>query len=216
MPVTVSLHYNQKQVLFRAIKGYVQRQRARSLLDIGAGDGALAFRLATLVRTYVAIERDSTRADKLRRNGIHVIERTFPFRMMQTFDIVVVSHSVPEEEKHYQAFLREAWRRVRRGGRLLIITFKGVKTANRGATKDQRLFRRMLAILRSFGRPKAGTITSWIETRHKKTIIGVVRISDAMRNKSHRRVWRAGSRWYRIPTPHLVISMKKERTSPNR
>ena len=57
---------NQKDVLFREISLYLKKYKVKSLLDIGAGDGILAQKLANRVSRYLAIESDRERIEKLR------------------------------------------------------------------------------------------------------------------------------------------------------
>ena len=124
---------NQRRVLGRTIASEVRRRRVRTLLDIGAGDGRLAVPVARLVESYVAVEADEARAEALREAGLSVIKGRFPdVDVPGDFDLVVASHSLPDNEEAYQGFLGSAWGRVRdRHGSLLVITFVGSTSSRR-------------------------------------------------------------------------------------
>lgn len=126
----IHVRYNQKEVLLEEISKYIDDRKARSLLDIGAGDGALAIPLAKKVEHYLAIEPRPERAEALRHAGLQVIEAVFPCEVPGEYDLVVASHSLPEDPLHWQPFLQAAWLLVRPGGMLFVATFKGVRDAS--------------------------------------------------------------------------------------
>jgi SAM-dependent methyltransferase len=126
----IHVRYNQKELLLEEISKYVEDRQARSLLDIGAGDGALAIPLSKKVEHYLAIEPRPERAEALRAAGLRVIEAVFPCEVPGEYDLVVASHSLPEDPGHWQPFLQAAWLLVRPGGMLLVATFKGVRDAS--------------------------------------------------------------------------------------
>src|SRR4051812_529524 len=71
---------------------------AGSLLDIGAGDGALANRIAMSVGRYVAIECEPEFVANLRTAGLQVIESVFPdIQLDARFDLVLCAHGLPEQ-----------------------------------------------------------------------------------------------------------------------
>jgi hypothetical protein len=120
------LSYNQRAVLAAIVTREILTAGAGSLLDIGAGPPEAAVPLAAQVETYLAVERDPRHALHLRQAGLSVGEATFPVSLGRSFDLVVSSHSIPEEDVSlYDAFVDAAWEAVRPGGVLLIITFKG-------------------------------------------------------------------------------------------
>jgi len=51
---------------------------------------------------------------------------TFPLSTGEGFDLVLSSHSVPEDKiERYGGFLQSAWQHLNLGGMLVVITFKG-------------------------------------------------------------------------------------------
>lgn len=163
------LHYNelmitsnQKDILFQEISPYLQTYNVQSLLDIGAGDGVLAKKLAQRVPKYLAIEQDKRRVDTLKNLDLNVIHSIFPQHIPEKFDMVLASHSTPESEKLIGSFLRNAWEHLNDGGILLIITFKGERGELHNLRKewvkdeyskdaDEILYHTLLGTLNTYG-----------------------------------------------------------------
>lgn len=151
---------NQKEVLFKNISQYIDKYNVRSLLDIGAGDASLAAKLAGKVDRYLAVEQDAGNVEKLKANNLEAIQGTFPVELNETFDLVLVSHAIPEEKEKHEPFLRSAWEMVNAGGLLLIVTFKGskggvmeLKNEWHGTDNafDEELYQHMMTLLQNFG-----------------------------------------------------------------
>lgn len=217
--------YDQGSVLAGTITGFARRIGAASLLDIGAGGGAVACELARSVDTYLAVEQDGARARALSRLGVPVIEGTFPLAVEGRFGLVVSSHSLPEEGgAAYPPFLEAAWALVAPGGSLLITTFKGIEDSpvmRLAAAVRGRPFRpdSRYALVRDWiarqGRWGEDIVTSHVETDDYG------RIEEFFghwfwRDEAERRERRAPVRRlvdaeflrngrYRMPTPHNVI-----------
>lgn len=215
--------YNQKEVLLKTIRRYVKATRAQSLLDIGAGDGKLATRLAKLVPQHLAVEKNPGYVSRLKKAGVNVVKGTFPLKIAGQFDLVLISHSLPEKKGLYKNFLKEAWRKVKPGGILLMITFKGVRGGfaeiyrtiyGRTGSADQQMYDEMMTILKRFGKVKVSKIVSTIQTESLDALTDILLYPRA--TKEHRkrleeilkRKFKAG-KGYRFPTPHLVISVRK-------
>lgn len=119
---------NQKDILFQGIQSYIKRYKIKSVLDIGAGDGVLASKIFDIVDSYTALEKESAKCKKLSDKGLNVIEGEFPHVVLNhTYDLVLSSHSIPEDVEMVDAFVSSAWNYVRKGGVFLIVTFKGGK-----------------------------------------------------------------------------------------
>ncbi len=116
------LHTDEKKILFERISEEIRKRKVSSLLDIGAGDGFLSVPLSRTVDRYLAIERSPIFIKKLRDEGLEVIPEEFPCKVRGKFDMVLVSHSLPE--KNYKEFVNTAWEAVSPGGTLLIITHR--------------------------------------------------------------------------------------------
>lgn len=167
----------EKQNLLTALQQSIKSVGARSLLDIGAGNGDLAVPLSETVQNYIAIEPNSHFAFRLKNRGLTVFEAPFPWASTGNLsaDIVVASHVVPWELEEGERFIRAAWRCVNPGGAFVMITYD----EDCGVWAD---------LLRLSGLPLAGIghghlgiyefllrgldrrsttnkITSWVETR---------------------------------------------------
>jgi SAM-dependent methyltransferase len=118
---------NEKRVLAEAVTSAVQLNGDESLLDIGAGDGTLSAHLRPHTSRYVAVEMDRQLSNRLRGQGLEVVEGAYPavdpIVEPDLFDVVLSSYSSPIEQKAMQEFVASAWRRVRAGGFLSLVTF---------------------------------------------------------------------------------------------
>jgi hypothetical protein len=161
---------DQKRVLLDRISAIIARDQAQSLLDIGAGHPLLAVPLSRCVERYLAIEADPGRAKGLRDAGLAVSEGPFPVvHVTETFDLVLSSHSIPEQVELYRPFLTQAWELVNPDGALVIITFKGVQDDLEDLTNllrtnrvddDRRKYQAMMDILPTLGIVTAESIVS--------------------------------------------------------
>lgn len=84
---------NEKQILTDKILEAFQPDKSMSFLDIGAGDGAITFRIAEHVGETTAIELNPELCDVLRaNNNIKVIEQAFEDANLKKYDLVLASH----------------------------------------------------------------------------------------------------------------------------
>ena len=118
-------HTDEKVVLLNAITATVQKQKPKSMLDIGAGNGLLSVPLARLVSTYVAVEPHPRFAETLRDYGLQVIQDYFPTKINQRFDFILSSHSINYEQDKFRPFIENAWDLLKPKGTLLIVTYRG-------------------------------------------------------------------------------------------
>jgi len=65
-----------------------------SVLEVGAGEGALAERLAARGHRVVALDRDPAAAAAARRRGLEVVEREFLDYHDRSFDVVLFTRSL--------------------------------------------------------------------------------------------------------------------------
>ena len=131
------LIYHQRETLERNVCRYIRATNAETLLDIGAGLPSAALPISKCVRRYLGVEVDAENASALRAAGLEIIEGRFPLDIKEEFDLVLSSHSIPESNvSAYPSFLSAAVERVRPGGTMLIITFKGNKGEIAGLTSD--------------------------------------------------------------------------------
>lgn len=222
--------YDQKDILFATVRRYIEANDTRSLLDIGAGDGSLAVRLSKLVSVYVAVERDKQRIDSLKKADLSFIEGTFPIDVNGEFDMVLVSHAVPEKKEFYKSFLEAAWRKVKKGGELLIITFKGSDNtimrlardiSDLDGREDQIMFEEMMRVLRGLGEMETEKVTSVMKSKSLDTMVKLASpfnlFDEPQRLQYEARFkelldkdFKSKEGYYSIPTEHLVISVKKE------
>lgn len=120
-------HTSEKSILLDEITKDIQRYHVSSLLDIGAGDGLLAIPLASKVKRYCAIEKRDEYVKVLRAAGLDVIAGKFPTELNEVFDCVLSSHALDYHKEIFEPYIATAWRYVKPGGVLLIITYRGEK-----------------------------------------------------------------------------------------
>ncbi len=232
MTLSSSFTYDQAEVLIDLVRDRVRDHRAESLLDIGAGSGAVAIPVSRSVRRYLAIEEHATRASALRNAGLAVIAATFPIPLEDTFDLVLSSHSIPEGDVSvYEPFLKRAWRSVALHGRLLIVSFKGVvdtplqrvstKVTGRVYTQDPR-YVYMLNLLRDLGHCTVSSIDSHVRSNELSDIVEFF-APFLWKDEAARVAFETAATYelaqsfstdtgYLVPTPHLVIEVVKDST----
>jgi len=173
---------NQKEVLFEQIREYIEKYNVLSLLDIGAGDGVLAKRLAEKVKDYTAVEEKEGNIQKLKKLGLVVVPRLFPCEINGEFDMVLSCHSIPEQGDLYLPFLKKAWGLVKEGGIFLVVTFKGgegdIVQLREGFLKrlepvDKELFDEVMGILKQFGTPIIKRVKSKFFSNDSKEIVEI-------------------------------------------
>lgn len=213
--------YNQKDVLFKEIVKIVKNIHARSILDIGAGDGSLATRISRTVPTYIAVEKNRYFTERLLAENIRVIQGTFPFKIKGLFDLVLISHAIPEKKDEYRRFLLYAWKKVRKGGALLIITFKGQGGWNtafndllKNTISDEALYSHMLTILNKFGKVQTKKIKSILKSKNSDSIIKLLAGARKFKKQQDQKLQRKLGKYksmgvYIVPTTHNVLIVKK-------
>ena len=118
-------HTDQTRVFVAELSRYIAHYRTHSILDIGAGNGALAVPISRRVEKYVAVERNRDHATRLRDCGVAVIEGSFPLPLTGSYDLVVMSHVISYEESNYGDLISAASERVAPGGCMLIVAHRG-------------------------------------------------------------------------------------------
>lgn len=118
---------DEKVLIYNKIKDYVRDSSAQSILDIGAGDGTLAYMLKDLSKTYVAIEPNSIFCENLKKLQVEVIKQSFPIKIAGTFDVVLFSHSISLTPSKYQEYIETAKNLLSESGVIIIITARGKK-----------------------------------------------------------------------------------------
>ncbi|HET8575401.1 MAG TPA: class I SAM-dependent methyltransferase [Candidatus Paceibacterota bacterium] len=222
------MHTTQKEILFREISAFLDKHQIQSLLDIGAGDGSVALKISEKVSDYLAIEKRPSNVALLKDLGLKVKNATFPFPLQQTFDLVLSSHSVPEEKSLYPTFLPAAWKAVKPGGFLIIITFKGgssetVKIKNTWLKKpqdlhDEELFTEMMGILKNFGEINIRRFESTFESESLAETTEFVSLSFDEENNDKRKqflkkilqekYFKDGA--YHLPAEHVMVTVAKQ------
>jgi hypothetical protein len=226
--VSVDFKYTQQETLVENVLRYVSCFRAQSLLDIGAGAPSTALPISKSVRDYLAIESDPSCANELRCAGLNVLQERFPFPMFQTFDLVLSSHSVPEGGLfQYQGFLSSAWRLVKTGGVLLVVTFKGSGGDVRFLREELACSRRnectelneIVHILSKFASVQIERVNSYATTSVAEDIVSYFlpwicpeageryRMSKDFRHIVETR-YKVRPSYYVFPTEHLFISCR--------
>lgn len=118
-------HTDEKPVLLAKLKSIFNEFGVQSVLDIGAGNGALSIPLSKLVNKYVAVEKRPEFVKTLKEGGIETIEGIFPVPIEQKFDLVLSSHSISYKEDSFKPFVMQSWDAVESRSTFLIITYRG-------------------------------------------------------------------------------------------
>lgn len=229
MRLSPSFRYDQAAVLSDVIVSRARARGARTLLDIGAGDGSVAIPLSRSVQRYVAVEEEPSRAVALQDAGLDTIVATFPIDLDERFDMVVSSHSIPEGGVSlYPPFLSAAWDRVAPGGLLLIVTFKGSDDSAIPRLAQELLgcthatdhrYTAMLRMLETYGNVTVEKRNSHVETADFADVAAFFgswfwKTSEQQRDIEPKLRAAMDARFrhdgtYRIPTQHLVIAAEK-------
>jgi SAM-dependent methyltransferase len=223
-----TLTYHQGQALVANIGRYLDEARASSLLDIGAGAGNVAVPLARRVRKYLAVESDSGRAAQLLNLGLAVLQERFPTPIVDCFDFVLASHSIPERLEDLPPFLEAAWQAMRPAGIFLIITFKGscgtIASLRRELTGvDAGASPHMDCVKETFshwGRTRVETVNSYAEAEDAEDMVaffeswlsGRAERRAEFRDKFRRIIesrFRVRPNLYVLPTEHVFVSCLK-------
>lgn len=121
-------HSSEKIDLARAV-GNIIGEDVRSLFDVGAGEGTFASMIAPQVPRYVAVEKRGKNVSALRDRGLEVIEGDFPFETKEKFDMVLASHSVPNEKMDLEPFVESLVHAAKEQGVVCVITYRTDKDA---------------------------------------------------------------------------------------
>lgn len=119
-----SRHSDEKILLARAVGNIVTKNRVHSLLDVGAGEGTFASMIAPQVAHYVAVEKRKKNVSALRDRGLEVIEKDFPFEVDTKFDMVLASHSIPNDTSGFEEFIERLVSSAAPNGTVCVITYK--------------------------------------------------------------------------------------------
>ena len=223
-----SYKYDQKEILRAAVLAFVKKKNVASILDIGAGSTDTALCYSKAVNTYYAVEHDRTRGEFLRRTGLTVSFDSFPCRVPDSYELVLCSHSIPEDINSYEDFITRAWELVLPSGYLMIITFKGVVSSVMKIYSELRAvplrpfdyekFETLIRILATLGEPQMTNLISTECSNNPVDIAKSICTSLGEENgESMRRVtdileerFKVGGE-YRFPHEHNVIVMRKAR-----
>ena len=117
-------HSDEKIKLAAKVGDIIKKNKVESLLDIGAGEGTFASMIAPQVSRYVAAEKRKKNANTLRDRGLEVIEKDFPFETDEKFDMVLASHSIPNDKVGFESFIEDLAKSATANGVVCVITFK--------------------------------------------------------------------------------------------
>jgi SAM-dependent methyltransferase len=98
---------DEKEILLREIRRDFHRQKVKTVLDIGAGNGKLSIPLSKEF-SYLAVEKKPEFVKSLTKNGVSVIEGLFPIPIEEKFDAVLISHSLNVYRESFETFVSAA------------------------------------------------------------------------------------------------------------
>jgi ubiquinone/menaquinone biosynthesis C-methylase UbiE len=217
---------NEKEVFAKLIVRFMKQHHVRSLLDIGAGEGRLAWPVAKNVRTYLAVEQNPIFAQKLRHHGLRVVSKPFPCALDRTFDMVLLSHVLRADDQ-WKKIMTAARRLLAPTGYLMIVMHQSRGSewvrfkAQLGYTSKNEhiMFARLLAYLQSMGAVRVHRVLTYLSERDADSFmrsLAYIRGDDSERRRhgffvrleKHkslimRQYYRHGR--YRFPIEHVVI-----------
>ncbi len=171
---------NEKDVLVREVTHELKQYKCDSLLDVGAGNGLMAIPLSQRVSVYTAVEPKETYVAFLRKAGLHVIHSTFPVAIQEMYDAVLFSHVFSYIHPNHEELITSAWDRIRPGGVLLVITYRGeeddltklVRSLNIGNSQEySEIFENMVQFLSSLGTTVTRKVITTVKTKTVKEMI---------------------------------------------
>ncbi len=118
------IYTNEKKVLLHAIKKEIASHNISSLLDIGPGDGRLSIPLSLEVTSYLGVESNKLYIDKLRQENLRILPGNFPLFINETFDMVLMSHSLTYKPNLINDFIIKGWELLHSPGIIMIIIFR--------------------------------------------------------------------------------------------
>jgi SAM-dependent methyltransferase len=118
-------HTNEKEVLARGLNKIIHAHGVGSLLDIGAGNGELAKRIAPLVHDYTAVESDPEHIQGLLNHGLSVHPHRFPCQLPRkgTYDMALAAYVIMETFSEQAEFIRQAIQCVRPDGIFVMVMY---------------------------------------------------------------------------------------------
>jgi SAM-dependent methyltransferase len=173
-------HTDEKVILLDEITKEIEKCGAKSLLDIGAGDGQLSIPISKKVTTYLAVEPKKDFVEKLKEANLNVIQGTFPLEVPGIFDFVLSSHSISYDKELYEAFVRKAMNLLNPGGTFLIITYRGqeddwtdlMKHFGENPIDRNRVgFNKIIELLYSLGDVKTRKVATFVRTKNLEDMI---------------------------------------------
>lgn len=171
---------DEKEVLMQYLAGRFRDYSVRTLLDIGSGADKLAFELDSRVKSYLAIEHREDCVEKLREHGVNVLPGVFPKVKLRSanYDVVLMSHSMPSSYREYRPFVLAGWDAVKRGGRLIIVTYM----SDDGSTWDSLLRRCYLRSQREIHN-RVGMLAQWLDALPHKALSSRVTLETHVRTR---------------------------------
>jgi 2-polyprenyl-3-methyl-5-hydroxy-6-metoxy-1,4-benzoquinol methylase len=226
----MSMNNDQKIILQKKIFEIIDRFKIKSILDIGSGQPALAVPISQKVERYTPVEADPDRVQILQEAGLNPLEGRFPgLDIVETYDLVLSSHSIPEEVEKYQSFLTKAWELVKPGGNLVIITFKGVEddlVSLRGEMREKWIdndtlkYQEMRKVLSTFGVVTEESVVSHSRTEDGSEMMSLLTLSiggaDDEKKSYREDLERILEDRYKVdgeyafPHRHLVLLIRKD------
>ncbi len=172
---------DEKSIILKRVLQDVDTFQPKSMLDIGAGNGAIALPLSRRVATYTAVEANGAYVKTLRKAGVDVIEGFFPFPLPRKYDYVLASHCVSFVPWLMEEMVDGAWDAVEERGRLTVVTMD-----RRGGSDWKKLmdtvglqfglrnpdgFERLTMLLRRFGSLSVENLTTHVRTKTAQQMV---------------------------------------------
>jgi len=229
-------HTDEKEVLRQKLLQIMAEHQVESLLDLGAGNGDLAIPLSQAVANYVAVEPRPGFAERLIQADVSTIASEYPCEVPGQFDLVLICHVLSRKRELWEPFVTAAWEKVKPGGNLLIVSYRGQKDdwtdlmdalSLHQLDKSRSSYEEMLTHLKELGQTEVEIVTTRVITDETATMIQALSFvagnglpeptSESLEKQSLikdilEKKYRPASK-YEFPFQHFFITVKKSAQS---
>jgi SAM-dependent methyltransferase len=227
-------HTNEKKVLLAEIVKEIKSANAKSLLDIGAGNGLMAIPLSKQIEIYIAVESKPKFIEKLKEAGINAIEGLFPINIDQKFDMALSCHAISYKEEIFVPYIQKAMDLLNPNGRFVIVTFRGQEDEWTQLLKDLGIpqmdynrvgYNSIIEFLHTFGDVLMKKVTTTVDSKSLEDMVDVLsfvyhggntdqKVKFSTKTEKLKKILNAkykSDKGYRFPFQHLFITTKKDK-----
>lgn len=194
---------NEKEVLLEKIQGHFMHLQPQNVLEIGPGNGDISIPISKQSPNYLAVEKNPKYVERLKKEGLNVIEGVFPVALADEFDLILASHAVSYENKGVTEFIDAAWLLLKPKGSLVVITYRDTEDDWSKLMRflgydlgevDSENFDTITRKLTSLGELETEVVETHVETKTIKDMINALSFvaSDGRPKKAQEFISKAG------------------------